>query len=258
MYYNILINGGINILNFINILKKEHCFLYSAIILSFIIAVLYFLFCIVALNDISKFLGFIFFVPTLLVYAVAYVAVKNYDRFPILIKIVSFILNILILIIIQICVSFFLCFVIWFIQENKVYDNPAQYQKAVKTIYSPSRIKHFPKIIPTEAKNVEFNKLNNSWFGSEAILVKFEIDKQYIDTEIKKYKYISVEKPENYIHIFDAMMTDNSRINIDDFTFFIINDKRNEHPSEHMFPYHYGIGVNEKLNQIIYYYTCPD
>lgn len=93
-----------------------------------------------------------------------------------------------------------------------------------------------------------------SIFGSEYITLKFNIDKSYIENELRKYKFIKIKK----ITPFNSPATDNYRINLDGFTLYIINDKDTENPKGHEFPYHYGIGVNKEFNQIVYYYTCRD
>lgn len=42
-----------------------------------------------------------------------------------------------------------------------------------------------------------------------------------------------------------------------DFTFYIINDRESETPSQNSFPYHYGMATNNETT-IIYYYINPD
>lgn len=161
-----------------------------------------------------------------------------------------------------------------FSTQELIYNNPAEYEKAKISISHQERIKHFPSQIPQKAYNIELYKTENKWFGSEAISLQFSINKDYTENEINKHKYIAVEKLDELsniqkiikeyktednkpiIHEFDAMMTNNGSIKINNYTFYIINDKFSENNSG--FFYHYGIGINDKGNRIIYYYTCPD
>ncbi len=243
--------------NTLIILKKEHKFLSLAVIISFILGLIPCLFCIIGF-DYDKLSGLFFLIPVFAIIIISLIAIKSYKHFPKTTTIITFLLNSFIIICVQIIFGFFvLCLFSMFDSDTPI-DNPKYYEKAIKDISEKQRISHFPRRIPENAKDVELYKSTNSWFGSEAILIKYTIDKNVINKELKKYKYISIELPNNYQHCFDAMTTDNGRIKIDDFTFYVINDRDHENLAGHHFPYHYGIGVNKNKNQIIYYYTCPD
>ena len=106
----------------------------------------------------------------------------------------------------------------------------------MNTIWKQKCVEHFPKSIPENAKNIQFNQEQNEWFGSEAIILKFNIDKEYINKELKKYNFKYKENTDSYIskkynsHKPDAMMTDGNRIKTEGFTLYIIDDRESEKP----------------------------
>lgn len=246
---------------------KEHKFLLSAIIISLIIAFSSFiLFNILYTKTLIEVLrNFIFFIPSFVVFLISLVAYKTFAIHPRITKIFSFLLNTFLIVYFQVVFFFIILFFAeLFSEPYPNYADPLKYKEAIKTIKKQDCVKHFPKEIPENAKNVEFNKENNNFFGSEAIALKFDINENYIDKELKKYKFKYIENFNNdnqsgyNSHNPDAMMTDGGRIKTEGFIFYIINDKESDKIMQNYFPYHYGIAVNKKLNQIIYYYTCPD
>lgn len=244
---------------------KEHKFLFASIILSFLICIPIFVFLLIVIPiwEIT-----IFLVPIILILLISLIANYTYTKFPILTKFITAALNTIIIIVSAI----FVLFVISFIQnpfphpEHKIYENPIQYQEAKNSIDAQYRVYHFPKAIPENAKNIRLYKTNNSWFGSEEMILEFDIDKQYIENELKTYKFISIDKdiretPNEYNFKYNEyrhIIGYGSNLNVNDFIFYVINNRDNENPKEHSFPYHYGIAVNKKHNKIIYYYDCPD
>lgn len=237
-------------------LKNEHIFLFSSLILSFIISMLFYIISILSVD--GKYLdALIYFISPVLVLLIVYLSVKTSKKYPNLTKIFSFLFNSFIIIVVQIFLGFSVLIAMMFLGTDTYFENPNDYEKALKSIHFQKRIAHFPRVIPDEAKDIQLYKSSNSWFGSEDLMVKFSINKKYIDDELKKYKFISIEKWQNSEYN-PARRFYSGNINIDDFTFYIINDKNNEIPNEHSFLYHYGIGVNKDFNKIIYYYTCPD
>ena len=242
---------------------KEHRFLYIPLTISILIAVFsYLFFCFFYLNSyLHLFRYLIFFIPCLLVIFVAIISKKIYSKHPKITKFVSVVLNLFIIFVFQI-----LTFVVFWAtadmfsdKEPIFYKNIDNYKEAINSIKAQKCIEHFPKTIPDEAHNIQFNKENNSWFGSEAITLKFDINKKYIENELKKYKFNYKENINGKnLHKIDAMMTDNGRIKPEGFTLYVINDRESEAPKQNSFPYHYGIAVNKESSQIIYYYTCPD
>lgn len=173
---------------------NEHRFLLIALILSFIICVPIFIFLLIVFPIIPIIL---FLVPFLLVILISVISSYTYSKFPKLTKVISAFLNSIIIIasIVALIVT------ITFIQnpfpdlkEDTVYEHPIQYQDAKNSINAQSRIQHFPDNIPENAKHIRFHKDSNSWFGGEQMILEFDIDKQYIENELKKYKFILVDK----------------------------------------------------------------
>lgn len=236
---------------------KQHKFLFFAQVISFIIAFFTLITGLIVGENIINLLVFIF--PVIIVCLISYIGWLTFPKYPKATKIVTALLNLLIIFIVQMFILSGVWVIFQMVQADKVYDNPKQYKKAIKSINNQERVSHFPVKIPEEAYNIKLSKCANSWFGSEAILVKFNINQTYINNELTKNKFISVEEPDSYKHRFDdAMLTDNGRIDIEGFTFYVINDREHENLPGHHFPYHYGIGVNDGLGEIVYYYTCPD
>lgn len=128
----------------------------------------------------------------------------------------------------------------WYYKE---YNNIAEYKTAKKELDCQKCIKHFPKEIPLNAKNIKFSQHKSYWWGSEDIFLKFETNKEYMENEIKKY---SKNKINNYypqqIFPFD----------VSDFEFYAIFYKIGRFLKEG------GVGINNKNNTILYYYNNPD
>ena len=207
-------------------------------------------------------------IPTLLIIVLSVIYLKYAEKLNKFIKVILFI----VILFIHILNTFFMLLSLVFAFDiiereklDKLYENPIEYIQAKESIDEQYRIKHFPCQIPSEAKNIHLYKYHNSWFGSEGMLLEFDINKEYIDKELKKYKFIKKDKlPKDQDYFSDyeyhkySYMLSNRNFDIKNFTFYVINNRDNEKPVEHEFPYHYGIGVNEYHNRIIYYYDCPD
>lgn len=209
-------------------------------------------------EPVNKTPGFVFLIPPLVVLIIYAIAIHIFQYFPVLTKILSFLLNVFVILFIQIFIGLIVFYFCWGFDKELKCNQVKNYSEAL-TMVNPERTKHFPSKIPDNATNVELKTSYISFFGSEDIYLKFNIDKSYIDEELKKYKYVNVykngkwQKPKKYDHRFYS-----GDINIDGFTFYVINDLENENLPGHHFPYHYGIGVNYDKNQIIYYYENPD
>ncbi len=74
---------------------------------------------------------------------------------------------------------------------SKEYTAPKDYQVIKEKIVKQEKIKHFPKTIPHNAKNVELYGFSNMPYAGEAIMLSFFIDKEYVESELKKYDYIN-------------------------------------------------------------------
>lgn len=180
-------------------------------------------------------------------------------KHPFIIKTLSVIFSILAIIGLLI-LSFIAFFVICFNIAAKEYTDVKDYNKAKNSICEKDFIKHFPKEIPNNAKDIQLYKSANPFFGSEKILLVFKIDKKYINDEINKIKPIKnigpysniKEYKDNYVKgiIFNSYSFDQTN-----FKFYIIGDNSINKSNFHL---EYGIAVNDKTNQILYYYAVLD
>ena len=228
-------------------LKKEHKFLYLAIVLSFILSALPCLYCLIILFE-KKYASFIFFVPFIVVLLITIFATYIYKFIPKITKFITFVINFFFLIIIQLLCGFFLLSFISLANDEYMVDKPEFYEKVLVN-FPEERVAHFPKHIPKNATNIEMNADLFSFFGSQGFIIKFGTDKNYINSELKKYKFKSQENPYHYVF---STLTDNGRIDISDFTFYVISGTLDR------FGRNYGIGVNKDFSKIIYYYSNPD
>ena len=133
----------------------------------------------------------------------------------------------------------------------------SKYEEVLQDIGWQTRVAHFPQKIPNEAINARMIKQGSAWFGSTEFILIFSASRDFIEKEIKKYKYISIEKPAEYVHDFELLPTNNGQINYNNFTFYVIGDKESENTSAD-YRYHRGIGVNDTKDEILYYYVNPD
>ena len=249
----------------INNLFKIHKLIFCSLLFALLICILNFsLLFIIKFNSFYNLLAFIPFILILLSYFLYIKNIENLNKFLkcilLVFAVILHIINIAFMVLLFGVLSFFT-------EMNKIdkqYENPAEYTIAKNSINSQYRINHFPNEIPTEAKNIHFYKYCNSWFGSEGMLLEFDIDKKYIENELQTYKFIAIDNiPKNPeydrgYNIYNHMLAGSNNFDINNFTFYVINNRNNENPSGHHFPYHYGIGVNKEHNRILYYYDCPD
>lgn len=144
---------------------------------------------------------------------------------------------------------------------NKTYKDINEYNLAIKSVRTKSSVSHFPKEILSNAKNAKLYKSTCGFFASgEDIVLSFETDKQYIDNELKKHKFIETEGPfEKDEEYGDNSMryyaVHNLGLNKAGFKFYVIG-KTSRNKKD--FPTEYGIAVNDKINTILYYYECLD
>ena len=235
------------LLNFILKLKKEHVFLFYSLIISFILSFLPCLYCIITFFE-DKHYSFIFFIPFLLVLLTTYIAIYLYKYLPKITKILTLLINLFIIIFIQIFVGIYVLAFMVLINNDYMRDKPEFYEE-VLTYFPEEKVAHFPKHIPQNAKNVEMDADMFSFQGGQSIIIKFDADKKYIENELKKHKFKSQETKRYYV--FNTL-TNNGRIKIDDFTFYVISGNFGQ------FGRNYGIGVNKNFDKIIYYYSNPD
>ena len=235
-------------------IKNKHFYLFITIITSFIISTL----SILSLFLIDrKFNGalLMFLIPALCILIFSIFGYKLFPKHTKLITILTGIINTLIIIIIQLFFGISTILVCYLMSDVK-YEQPFQYSKAKDAIHFPEYITHFPHKIPRDAKETKLYMDRNNWFGSEDIILKFKINKKYIDNELRKYNFISIENYEDKKHQLSIINALDHNIGIKHYTFYIIGDKETENPNEHMFVYFYGIAVYD--DNIIYFYINPD
>lgn len=242
-----------------NIIKAficEHKFLFAAIIASLSVAIIYSVLYLyfITIVTISMTEALFYFIPCFIVIAVSVIANFTFKKYKKATKIISSILNSFIIVFVQIIFGFIFLSVASIFTQSPSYFDTKDYKKALKSICSQDRIKHFPSQIPSNAKNVIFFKTSNDFFGSEEIYLYFETDNSFIDSEITKHKYIGTTKINSAK--YPIYVPQDYRKDEYNFTFYIINDQEHEMPNSKGFPYFYGIGKGNRA--IVYFYNCPD
>ena len=137
--------------------------------------------------------------------------------------------------------------------NSNISDVEKNYQKSLKYITNQSGVKHFPAKIPENARNITIYK-DAGYFGSEKIYLKFITNKQYIKNELSKYDFVEVEKPEERNRNLEFLSLSPGNISLYTYNLYIIKKGCNERRR----CFSYGIAVNNKLNEILYYYSSPD
>ncbi len=233
---------------FIIIFKKEHKYLYWTIILSFILAILPFLYCLFTFFLKYKLTGWIFLIPFFIILALSLLASYTYKYIPKITKFITFVLNTFIIVIFQMLIGILVLSFLYLHNESYMYDKPKYYEKVLE-LFLEERVAHFPKKIPAEATNIKMEADINYWFGSDGFALKFDIDEEYIRKELGKYKFKYSSGPNEYV--FSTMLED-AYNEFKDVTFYVIDGKLER------FGKNYGIGVDKDFTKIIYYYSNPD
>ena len=136
------------------------------------------------------------------------------------------------------------------------YTNPNKYLQAIKAIKHQEKISHFPKTIPLNAKKIQMYCYTSDYNG-EVFVLKFKIDKMYIEQELKKHKFLNSDTPIGTPQNIYFVYTDNNRINVDNTTWYVINNEKNKQIYKDYFPYYSSIGISNNMDYIIYYYIEP-
>jgi len=235
---------------------EGHSFLTLANFISLFLGLTACLYCLIFFEPEDKITGGLFLIPVILVYFVSLLSFFIYKKFKLFSRIFAFLLNNFIIIVFQILIASFVFASAYEFDLETKSNQVKYYPLALERISEQDKILHFPAKIPDNAKNVFLDVDTISFFGSESIYLAFDTDKEYIDNELKKHKYIKIS---NYSRIqpFDYSFYCNN-LDLNGFTFYIINDRKHANPKEHSFPFHYGIGVNYPKNKILYYYENPD
>ena len=120
-----------------------------------------------------------------------------------------------------------------------------KYEKALKLTYRDDYIEHFPKHIPPHARNVQLFKSADNIFGSESIYLRFDTDRDFIESELSKYKYEKEFRPKDNIEIQDPLF------------FYSACDECKYHIIHQISSISNIYGIAEKENTIIYFYLNP-
>ena len=140
------------------------------------------------------------------------------------------------------------------------YNDVQDYQTCLDKHYYKEDISHFPKIIPEGAKDVRLRCFPcTSKGGQGSILLKYKADKNYIESELKKYEFINPDEPIGTPQKIYNMPSKFVGINPEDMTYYPIKTPSNESANERgYFPYYSGIGVSKNMDYILYYEIVPD
>lgn len=230
-------------------LIKQNIFLTLAIIFSMLI-------CVIGMTMTFFAIPFLwyFLIPFILLMSISILMIVAKRKFPLAAKIVSFVLNSLI-ILFQVFIFLVFYTILCITEADQIYINPDDYEKALKSIRKQERVLHFPSRIPQQARNVQLYKVADSIHGGCEIWLKFDIDKSYINKELEKNKFTKVLYPGSKNYEFFYSLPFDSRINLDGFIFYVIDDSDTIKLTEHYTPYSLGMGVNKEKTQIVYYYN---
>lgn len=196
--------------------------------------------------------GLLLFIPVICTYLICFLTMKLSIKHPKISKFLSNIFNFILVIIIQLIIigiiSAILSTFIWI--KN---DNMRLYKRAITMQEHQERIIHFPNKIPGDKKNTFFHIEIHPVFGSREILLSFFTTNEYIQQEIKKYKYKIIEGPYNTL----------SQYNLSNYTYSSAKDEKYIIEKKNYIidcrnNYAYGILVDEKHNKITYYYFVRD
>ena len=233
------------------IILEGHPFLTFANFTAIVLASIPFLDYMLNYEPEQKIYGLLFFVPAFAVYLVSLFSYLLFKKFPSLSRILSFCLNITLIVVVQIIISS----IIWYhyseLRMESIYNKLENYPLALEA-YPAGQVEHFPKKIPAEASNIVFFAKTYTIFGNQFLYLKFDIDKKYIENELKKHSYLRTweyDSSKKYYY---------NGINFSDFTFYDIGDSTQEKQLAIGIPYYYGIGVNKTQTQILYYYVTID
>ena len=254
----------------IKLFIKEHKILFGLNVVSFIWGMLPFLYCVLFFEKENKPLGFLFLIPVFVIFFVDFLVYKadlKFSRQKIIINIFAIMVKLLIIAIIQTAFAL-ACFLI-FAMNNEVVEYTASkdYEIAMKSVGDKAKTVHFPGFIPVDLKNAVFYKNSSVFFGGDIVYLRFNASKKYIESELKKHKYIKTEGPfddaEKYkqtnarSHVFEESYPNKHYYEpINGYKLYVIGDNTTEKYCHRSCEY--GIAVNDKTNTIIYYVSAPD
>lgn len=152
----------------------------------------------------------------------------------------------------------FLCVIShWLFPPLEVTRDPAEYEQTISRLMRQEKIKFLPHKIPKEACEVQFYSYSSPMDG-ERVLLKFKANKDYIKNELKTHKFLNADTPLGAKQEIYFIPSEHAKISVEGFTWYVIKDKENEDYYKKYFPYFTSIGVDKKLEYIIYYYMLPN
>lgn len=222
--------------------KKNNPFLFSILIISFLIFLIPSLYFLIVNFLPYKYTGFYHLIPFACILLVQVMGYFLYKKFVWITRVLTFILN-TILILSQLILGM-LHFAFWQnININYIFDKPEYYERVLKA-FSPTKVYHFPTVIPAKATNIKLDGRKDLFFDGRELILKFSIDEEYVKKEYEKYdfrtKKVDLNDALSYLDIKDWGLSD--------FTFLLI-DREVEVPWAI-----WGIAVNKDFSEIIYYY----
>ena len=139
------------------------------------------------------------------------------------------------------------------------YRNIKDYKICLNKNYYQADVAHFPMVIPSDAREIKFYCIPADYEHSAGlILLKFKIDENYIEKELKNYEFLNsddkVGTPQNIYNMPSKYVG----IKSEDLTYYVLRNKNNESVKNEYFPYFSGIGISKDKNTILYYSIRPD
>ena len=132
----------------------------------------------------------IFIIPIITSGLIMFIGRITKENHPKITKIIANLINVPILIIHFCCVSLMLL-AFWAFSDmvnDAEYTDINDYPKAIKA-YIPEAVEHFPNEIPKNASNISMLKTPSSFTGDSEFYLKFDTDKNYIDSQKNLFKY---------------------------------------------------------------------
>ncbi len=162
--------------------------------------------------------------------------------------------NLLIGLTILIIIGFYLLgYSILFSDSASIYEDIKDYNKIARKIQKENDISHFPKTIPETAEDPQLWGYLGDLKG-EVFILKFGADKEFIQKELKKHKFLNANTPIGTKQKIYFMYTDDGRITSDGYTFYVLDKEGNYNENEKYFPYYSGIAVDKNMSHILYYH----
>lgn len=127
-----------------------------------------------------------------------------------------------------------------------------EYELCLKSVKNPEDILHFPKRIPENISETKFYCFSSDYNG-EFVFLKFKADKNYINKELKKHKFLNTDENTPIYN----MPSETVGIKNTDLIYHIIDNKDNREVYPEYFPYFTGIGTDKNNECIFYYYINP-